>query len=260
MDSTSKCFSLLLIVAIAASSLMMAEPEHVSAQTTTATPQVTPSSNPTSNLTPTPPIPTLIPTPTPIYPKPSVPELTIKLVSLLPEANKSAIELTIKNQPFDSNYSLFYNVTTRINGGNWKQVYNIEDGYPTQSNSDYTILSYSSSDDSSGYFIDTSTSHLYTFSIYAPVNSSLDVQVQAMIGTRHRGAFSGGIMPYVFSGETSNWSKLQKINISDASASPNPTPSVPEFSSLSILLLVLVATVTSLLLYRRHRKPTSLSK
>jgi hypothetical protein len=73
-----------------------------------------------------------------------------------------------------------------------------------------------------------------------------------MIGTRHRGAFSGGIMPYVFSGETSNWSKLQKINISDASASPNPPPSVPEFSSLSILLLVLVANVTSLLLYRRH--------
>ena len=114
MGSSRKIFSLLVIVAIlVASSLTMIKPECALAQiTTTPLPQVTPSSNPTSAPTPTPQIPT--PTPTPVYPKPAIPQFTLKQINSLPEANKTTIELTITNQPFDKNniynYSLVYNV------------------------------------------------------------------------------------------------------------------------------------------------------
>jgi parallel beta-helix repeat protein len=52
----------------------------------------------------------------------------------------------------------------------------------------------------------------------------------------------------------------QAQQITFSALAPTPTPSVPEFSSLSILLLVLVATVISLLLCRRHRKIISQNK
>ena len=135
------------IVILAVSSLIVVKPEHASAQITTPTPPpVTPSSNPASTPTPTPTPPAPTPTPTPPYPKPLIPEFTVKLISSLTEANETKIELTIKNQPFDRNniynYSFVYNVRIRTNDENWTDLYDAEDGYPTQSNSDYTVLSY----------------------------------------------------------------------------------------------------------------------
>ena len=73
-----------------------------------------------------------------------------------------------------------------------------------------------------------------------PTSGQVDFQVEAMIGYRDRGVFSGGMMPYVFKGERSGWSNTQSITIltgSTASESPNPSSTPPEFLWLVILPL-----------------------
>ena len=227
----NRSIPLLFVLVLTLSSLVMVKPEHASAQITTPTPttppQITPSSTSILTPTPTPQTPASIPTPTPLYPKPLVPEFTVKLISSLPEANKTTIELTIKNQPFDNNniyhYSFFYNVRIKTNDENWTDLYDPEDGYPTQSNSDYTVLSYVSGE--SAYY--PSTDYPLSPSMRVgilPSNGQVDFQVEAMIGYRDRGIYSGGIMPYVFKGETSDWSNTQTITINAGTPSPTPTP------------------------------------
>ncbi|HLN46463.1 MAG TPA: hypothetical protein VK209_12225 [Candidatus Sulfotelmatobacter sp.] len=163
-------------------------------------------------------------------PKPSIPEFTVKLLTSYAE-NTSTIQFTIKNQPFDKslNRSLYYNIRYRINGSNWKEVYRPDDGFPSQSHSNYTILEFSSSNEYDGYFLDTSTSPPWSFTIIAPNNSILDVQAKAMIGYIHRVPNSNftsqlDMYPYVFSGETSDWSNTQTITIPISSQPENPTP------------------------------------
>lgn len=267
-------FAFVLVFVLALPSLIMVKPELVSAQTATPTPIVTPSSSPASTPTSTPTVPASTPTPTPTYLKPSIPEFTAKLVSPTPETNETRIELTIKNQPFDRNntyhYSFFYNVRTRINDGNWSDVYTPEDGYPTQSDYDYTVLSFSSTGNGDGYFIDTASRYN---GIYAPSNAKLDFQVQAMIGYRKRSwEFIGGqMLPYVFEGETSGWSNTQTITISD-SATPTPTsqsgsenPSSFSLGLEQIAIIVLSVMVAVLLvvvivfLRRRSLNPVAQS-
>jgi len=184
----------------------------------------------------------------------------VKLISSLPEANETTIELTIKNQPFDSDnayhYSFFYNVRTRINDGNWSDVYTPEDGYPTQSNSDYTVLSFSSTGNGDGYFIDTNSQYN---GIHAPSNAKLDVQVEAMIGYRDRSwkNFSDGILPYAFEGEKSGWSNTQTINVSDSlTPSPEPPPeSFPVVPVAAAFIAVVVMVSAGLLVYfKKHKR------
>jgi hypothetical protein len=70
-------------------------------------------------------------------PKPSVPEFTLKYVersfTTVDGVNydSKTIEVTIANQP-NLNHSLFYNVKYRINNGNWKGIYTMDDAYPRQ--------------------------------------------------------------------------------------------------------------------------------
>ncbi len=241
MGSTYKVFSLLIVAVLAASTLIIVKPEQALAQTTTTPlPQVTPSSTIPAS-TPTPTIPT--PTPTPVYPKPTIPQFTIKLTSSLTEANKTTIELTIKNQPFDKNninhYSLVYNVRIKTDTENWTDLYDAEDGYPAQSNSDYTVLSYVLGE--SAYYPSSDYPLSPSMKVgILPTIGQVDFQVEAMIGYRDRGAFSGGMMPYIFKGERSGWSNTQSINIltgSTSSESPNPSSFPPEFLWLIILPL-----------------------
>lgn len=242
MGSTCKVFSLLIVAVLAASSIIMIKPERALALiTTTPLPQVTPSSNPTSTPTPTPTT-TPIPTTSPVYPKPQVPEFTLKLVDSPTEANKTKIELTIKNQPFDKNninhYSLVYNVRIKTDDENWTDLYDAEDGYPAQSNSEFTVLSYVLGE--SAYYPSSDYPLSPSMKVgILPTSGQVDFQVEAMIGYRDRGAFSGGMMPYVFKGESSGWSNTQSITIlngSAASESPNTSPT-PEFLWLVILPL-----------------------
>ena len=246
------CFILMLIV----SSVMMVEPECVLAQIPTPTPTSHPMATPSSSsptLTPTPPTPTLAPTPTPLYPKLLVPDFTVNFIASSPEV----IELTIKNQPFNNNniyhYSFFYNVRVKTNDSNWTNIYNPEDGYPAQSNTYYTVLSFYSTSNSNGYFTDTASQYN---GIYAPSDAKLDFQVQAMIGFRERGIYSGGIMPYVFTGETSDWSSTQTLTIStNVSPSPISTPIPPEFQPWTILLLLIIIVMFAVLFvyFKRHK-------
>ena len=241
----SKRAVLLFVVILAVSSLIMVEPELASAQVSTPTPPpVTPSSSPTSMPTPTPTVPASTPTPTPTYPKPLIPEFTAKLVSATPETNETRIALTITNQPFDSNNtnycSLVYNVRIKTDDENWTDLYNAEDGYPTQSNSDYTVLTYVLGE--SAYYPPADYPLAPSMKVgILPTSGQVYFQVEAMIGYRDRGIYSNGTMPYVFKGEKSGWSNTQTMTISD-SPTPSPTQS-PEPQQLEPLPATSVAAV-----------------
>ena len=261
MGSISKSFSLLVIVLLVVSSLIMAKPAF--AQTTT-------------------PAPSTIPTP-------SVPEFTTQLVgpsytvpttySLDPNTGQivakigyydkySYIVLTIKNQPFTSfndnngNQILFYyNVQTKGHNLNnsFVDLYNTNDGgnYPTQStDSDYTNISMPIGEIPAG-------------------GTSIDIQVQAMIGYVGSKFKSGLLSGYVFVGQTSAWSSTQTVSIPastplsststapSATSTPTLTPvnSAPSSSTLLLItaiafvvIVFLLAVIIFLLLYMRKRR------
>ena len=170
-------------------------------------------------------------------------------------------------------------------------LYNAEDGYPTQTNSSYTILHYTLGEiayyPSSDYPLSPST-----FVGTIPTSGQVDFQVRAMIGYRDRGTYSNGIMPYVFKGEYSDWSNTQTLTIPSTShapstlptATPSPTPSLSPSDSptqqptptqtvesfpiplvIAVVVVVVIATIVlvvlilaGLLVYiKKHRKVES---
>ncbi len=159
-------------------------------------------------------------------PKPSVPEFTLEFVDKSITTDDGVyydsknIQVTIANQP-SLNHSLFYNVKYSVNGGDWLDIYTMDDAYPPQSDSEYTILSV--------YL------HPQGNATIVPTNSVVDVQVEAMIGYIHREYNPNhtsqlDMYPYVFTGETSGWSPTQTITILD---SPSPTEFEPNFGPTS---------------------------
>jgi hypothetical protein len=215
-----------------------------------------------------------------ITPKPSVPQFSVKLVTSETE-NKSTIQFTIENQHYEktSTQVLFYNIRYRANNSNWKEVYRPDDGYPSQSNSEYTILSFPLSDEYQDYFVDTTTNPPWSFSINTSGNSVLVVQAQALIGYVHRVPNPNAtnqldMYPYVFTGEKSDWSNTETITISDNSSPAltseslqNNSQSTPTIISgdqtgvfglsweqLLIASLVLVIIVLSIIVLRMNRK------
>ena len=197
-----------------------------------------------------------------LIPKPSVPQFTVTLLE------NNSVQLSIKNQPFDANnshnYSFVYDVRITNFLGNWTDLYNADDGYPYQSNSDYTNFFYKIADSPSYY------PTAFTLEGKAiPTNGQVTFQVKAMIGYRDRGTFSNGMMPYVFKGESSDWSNNQTITILENSSSLTPTESMPNFGPTSspipsyndqtvtlalVVIAILVISVISLLLYNRNLK------
>jgi hypothetical protein len=139
----------------------------------------------------------------------------------------------------------------------WMELYRPSDGYPTQSDAEYTVISLGTLGEN-GLSLATNAKM-----IDVPSGGKVDFQVEAMIGYVSRvynsnatGMFD--LYPWRFTGETSGWSNTQTITIGEISASPTPTPTVPEFPILVILPLFL--SVLSVALILRHRKPASLSK
>jgi hypothetical protein len=228
MGSTSKGFSLLLVIVLAVSSLIIVESAFAQS-----------------------------------IPKPSVPEFTAKLISSPPESQpvNRTIELSIKNQPSFSDYGFFYMVRARINHGNWSLLYTI-DNVPHQSDGEYTTFSYPSDQPvvEYQYYLGDGIKHLFP-------GDKVDFQVQAMVGSIHR-VFNSNftnqldMYPYVFTGETSDWSNTQTITIGETSASPSPnptpTPTVPELSSWTILLLLTITlALAGLLVYNKKQPETN---
>jgi hypothetical protein len=244
----------------------------VSSPSPTGTILPIPTATESPSLTPPPSIPT--PSPSPIFiPKPSVPEFTLRLIASFPEKNKTTIELTIKNQPFDKDniyhYSLVYTVRIRTSDENWTDLYNAEDGYPPQSGSDYTVLSYVSGEiayyPSDDYPLAPSTKVGII-----PSYGQVDFQVQAVVGYRTRSLawlYGRQGLPYVFEGESSDWSDAQTVTIGESqTSSPEPTaltsptpyneppPSEQEvFLGVAITVVVIVAGL-GLLIYLVRRK------
>ena len=231
---------------------------HCSKFSQTPSPAPTASSSPTlSTPTPSPiPSPSEEPTEQVPIPEPSVPKFTVE------QKDNNTIEIIIKNQPFDWNntyqYSFFYNVRTQINDGNWSDIYNIEDGYPLQSHSDYTVLTYSSLGNDDDEFIQISPSpDPYASWIYAPYNAKLDVQVQAYIGYRQRGPFQLPFWSYVFKGESSGWTETQTLTIGELQTptpSPEPTPELATTILGVTVVTVVLGAALGLLVYLIKRK------
>ena len=180
-------------------------------------------------------------------PMPSVPQFTVKLinetysvtttnpyteVNTTQRIDNASIEITIENQPFSpywdtsvgSNITLFYNI--RLKGHfaeNWTYPYSPENGYPTQSTSEDTILSMPAN---------------------YPTGGQVDFQVQAMIGyLQSTPSLSLPLGGYSFMGQTSDWSNTQTITVPASiplsSSSPTSAPAVPELSWLAITLLMI---------------------
>jgi hypothetical protein len=226
--------------------------------------------------------------------KPSVPEFTMGFVdhsydvlttySIDPYTGENvthpgyhvkriALEMTIKNQPFvpyydaDSswNVSFYYNI--RIKGyysEDWIELYRPSDGYPTQSDSEYSVISLGTLGDG-GFSLVTNAKM-----IDVPSGGQVDFQVEAMIGYVYREisiAVPGS--GWIFTGETSGWSKTQTLTVS-ASSTPSTSPVPPieptqspepqqiePFTTTIILAAVVAATVVvaaGLLVYSKKRK------
>ena len=218
MSSTGKSFALVLILIIAISSLSLMMIKPADAQTA----------------------------------KPSVPEFSVKLIDF---SGAKAIELSIKNQPFDSyqdngqTISLYYNVHFKLhNSDSWTALYYCGDVFPTHSSSDYIKLDYPmqlTSDNSSSYFLLKEKAGNYYILSQISVNEQVDFRVQAMEGV----LLSSG-----FTGQTSNWSNIKAILIPGIASSPDPTstPTIPEFPSAVIVVLVVV--IVSGLIFKRRKK------
>jgi hypothetical protein len=236
-------------------------------------------------------------------PKPSVPEFTVKLVdhsydvpttsSIDPYTGQNVshpgyhvenytIDVTIKNQPFvptDAggwNTTFYYNV--RFKGHysqDWMTAYSPYTEYPKQSNSTHTVLTYTHSSDDE-YVLGGIMTQIHP-------GAQVDFQVQALIGAVHRGYNANAtnqldMFPWVFDGETSDWSNTQTITIdTNASTStPNASPSQNSTTSTTdqsgnqpapktdfygiavtaviVIIVIALLTVGTMLVRRKNRK------
>ena len=163
---------------------------------------------------------------------PAVPEFTVKLIdtsydvpttySTDPYTGKTitqegyhverrTIEIRIKNQPFATNplspREVMYNIRVKgYFGQEWRELYHPSDGYPTPSDSEYTVLNFSSSGGSDFYGFRNAL-------IVAPSRGQVDFQVEAMYGGIGKDLEEGPLGPLYFVGETSGWSKTQTITV-----------------------------------------------
>jgi hypothetical protein len=263
MGNMSKSFTLILILIMAISSLSLIMVKPTFGQTSTPTPSSVP------------------------IPTPSVPEFTVKYVNSSYEVPASTtinpytgqnttnqgyyvenrtIDVIIKNQRFTPEWvndgsdifrdTFYYNVRMKVHVADvWTVLYNPYSWYPTQSNSEFTVLF---------YLLDENT---YPFWNSTYSGAQIDFQVQALIGAVHRGYNPSAtnqleMYPFVFTGEMSDWSNTQTVTIpaTSTSASPTPTPSVPEFSLWTLLLLPTLMVSIGLLVYFKKHKHSSVNK
>ncbi len=192
-------------------------------------------------------------------PKPSVPTFTAKLVDNSYDVEASStvnpyngqtvnqpayhvknytLTLTIKNQPFkpitvqEDNATwivdFYYNIRVKGHYENeWMPIYHVDSGYMKASNTTYTIVTYS-----------TRGNNGFDIPIGSNPGDKADVQVQALIGYGHRVLNASEtvqylMFPWVFTGETSDWSSTQTVTI-PTSASVSPTQSIPTINTGSV--------------------------
>ncbi len=198
--------------------------------------------------------------------KPSVPEFTVKFVDAsydIPttystdpytganvahpgyHVQNRTIEVTIKNQPFTSYQSdgqiinFYLNIRTKAHyTTEWITIYNPDRGYPTQSSSEYTKVTFSLDD------------NVFPFWNNVPSGGIVDFQVQALIGCTHRAYNSSetdqlNMYPWVFTGEMSTWSDTQTVAVSGTTVSPSPTSTSTSTANQNSFLIESNSTVSA---------------
>ena len=198
--------------------------------------------------------------------KPSVPEFTVRFVDAsydIPttystdpytEANVThpgyhvqnrTIEVAIKNQPFtpyqsdDQTINFYLNIRTKAHyATEWITIYNPDRGYITQSNSEYTKVTFSLDD------------NIFPFWNNVPSGGIVDFQVQALIGYTHRAYNSSEtdqlkMYPWVFTGEMSGWSNTQSVTVFGTIVSPTPTSTPTATTNQNSFLIESNSTVSA---------------
>jgi Ca2+/Na+ antiporter len=184
--------------------------------------------------------------------KPAVPEFTVKLIDNSYDepptsyvdaytgetvtkpgyrVAKKTIEITIKNQPGD--YTINYNVRVKGHYGSgedaWIEIYQPSNGFPSQSDSKYTVLSFTST------WGDKSYQGMHG-SIYAPDGSVIDFQVKAIMDmvTKREITLPVPGTGWYYEGVDGEWSSTKTLTIgTNSNEVPNqnePTPS-PTYTS-----------------------------
>ena len=220
-------------------------------------------------------------------PAPSVPEFTVNLIDSSYETQPTTtidpytgqtvtnpsqhieartIEIRIKNVPFtpfeiengSNTYTVNFLYNIRFKGHfeeEWHYPYNPNvNSYKGRDSGVETIISYQAEYSSTeGLRLTPDRGGFYgTF----PPNAEVDFQVQAMIGYIHHVVVPGPFSADVFEGQTSDWSNTQTLKLADGavSASPNPSPSIPEFPITAILCLLVALPLIATMFLRKKRK------
>ena len=274
MGSISKSFALFIILIIATSSLSLLIVRPASAQT--------PMPSPVSIPKPSIPEFTLKFVHTYYFETTTDPNTGVNRTQ---QYDNNTIAVTIKNQPYadsinGSNYHLFYDVRMKPHlEKKWTELYPLESHYnrefksylddrspyvsgitPLESDSEYTSVSLT-------YYHPPLNSERNSFPPFPLTsNTQVDFQVEAVVGHDSQAWIADHIQSPVLGGHyapatafdtSSSWSSTQTITMPDtsASASLNPTPTVPEFLSWTIpLLLSLMVLAAGLLVYHNKRK------
>jgi hypothetical protein len=210
-------------------------------------------------------------------PTPAVPEFTLKYTHII--SSNNTITVTINNQQFSSKingttYQLSYDIRIRVHSAKesrWTDLYYsgtyydreftsylqerfayIRNGTPIQSNSEYTVVPLT-------YYIDNQY-------ISRPLafNSTFEIQVMGAISHSTQGwvayqaqspVLGGQFVPVMSVDTVSNWSKTQTITIPEESATPNSSPTVPEFPIVAIIPLMIALISAAIIL--KIKKPSS---
>ena len=183
---------------------------------------------------------------------PAVPEFTLKYVSASYNegalVQNSSLVITITNQPltpftYQNGFTAtaFYDIQIGYHLMSDEAFTEVE-GYPAQVDSNYTTITLPLVNNT----IQMPATYLTLGSKTLEIDSPVSIQVQTRIGYIVPDINSYPKTAFVFRGELSGWSSAQTITLNQQSSLPSP--SIPEFSWLTILPILLtiplaVATV-----------------
>lgn len=185
-------------------------------------------------------------------PKPSIPQFTVSLVdtsydvpqtaSVNPYTGQTttidgqhvdarAIEIRIKNEPFTqfevqngtSTWTVGYYYQIRWKGhfeNDWHEMFIVSDYLLGRDDGSETVCT------REGTYSAVEGLSIQQTGMYAtfPPDSVLDFQVKAMVGYIHR-VVEGGMAPWYFTGEESEWSNTETLKITNSAQTAEPTDS-----------------------------------
>jgi hypothetical protein len=189
---------------------------------------------------------------------PAVPEFTAKYVSASYNegalVQNSSLEITITNQPFPP--FTYQNGFTETAFYDIQIVYHLMsdeafaevDGYPAQVDSNYTMITLPLVNNT----MQMPATYLTLGSRTLEIDSPVSIQVQTRIGYIVPDINSYPKTAFVFRGELSGWSNAQTITLNQQSSLPSP--SVTEFSWLTILPILLTIPIALAIVRKRLQR------